>query len=145
MSKFSSLLKYRKGKSPSEAQKKARSDFPRQVLQSKFKLRKPSVPISESGKHFIIGIATYAAPELGLLDHLQESLRNGKSGMPDVEVFDVLDCKNLGDFEKFIPGIDGVQRTPVMGVISDGKLIDHANGLAEVMNSLRRFNVLNDS
>ena len=114
-------------------------------MQSKFKLRKPSVPISESGKHFIIGIATYAAPELGLLDHLQESLRNGKSGMPDVEVFDVLDCKNLGDFEKFIPGINGVQRSPVMGVISDGKLIDHATGLAEVMSSLRRFNVLNDS
>jgi hypothetical protein len=114
-------------------------------LRSKFTLRNPLEPIAESGRHFIIGIATYSAPELSLLDDVQESLRNGKSGMPDVQVFDVRDCKSLSDFEQSIPGIDGVQRTPVIGVISDGKLIDHATGLAEVMNSLRRFNVLNDS
>ncbi len=145
MSTFSSLLKYRRGKAPGDAQKKARVDFPRQVSQSSFKLRNPSQAIPQSGKHFIIGIATYSASELSLLDQLEESLGSSKSETLDVEVFDVLDCKKMSDFQRFIPGIGGVHRTPVIGVISDGKLIDHATGLSDVTNALRRFNVLNHS
>ena len=51
----------------------------------------------------------------------------------------------MSDFEKFIPGLHGVVRTPVIGVIFDGKLIDHATGLSEVMSVLRRFDVLDQS
>jgi hypothetical protein len=51
----------------------------------------------------------------------------------------------MTDFEKFIPGIGGVSRTPIIGVISDGKLIDHATGLPDVEKTLRRFNILNHS
>src|SRR5207245_3064669 len=98
-----------------------------------------------AGKRFIIGIATYSADELGLLDQLEQAFDDGKSEIPDVEVFDVLDCEKMSDFERYIPGIEAVYRTPVIGVISDGKLVDHATGLAEVMSTLRRFNVLNHS
>ena len=145
VSTFSSLLKYRKGKNPGDAQKKASSDFPKRVSQSKLTLRKASDAVPRSGKHFIIGIATYSADELNLLDQLEKSLRNSASGTPNVEVFDVLECDKMSDFERFIPGLHGVVRTPVIGVIFDGKLIDHATGLSEVMSVLRRFDVLDQS
>ena len=145
MNTFSSLLKYRKGKAAADAQEKARADFPKQVSHSKFGLRNPSDLIPPSGKHFIIGIATYSAAELNLLDQVEKSLQNGKLSKPRIEVFDVLDCHQMSDFEKFIPGIDAVYRTPVIGVIFEGKLIDHGTGMANVMTVLRRFNVLDHS
>jgi hypothetical protein len=142
MNTFSSLLKHRNQKAPGEVQKMVRSHFPKQVSQSKFKLRKPSDSFPLSGKHFIIGVATYSVKDLGLLDQLEESLENSDQDIPDIKVFDVLDCETMGDFDKFIPGIQSVYRTPVIGVILDGKLIDHATGLSEVMDTLRRFKVL---
>ena len=63
----------------------------------------------------------------------------------DVEVFDVLDCQTMKDFATFIPGIDKIYRTPIIGVISDGRLIDHASGLPDVLTTLHRFHVLNHS
>jgi len=139
------LLKYRKGKAPGEAQKKARLEFPKQVARSKLTLRDASVSIPSVGQLLIIGIASYSAEELALLDGLAKSLQNGNAKVPDIAVFDVLDCQKISDFERFIPGIDGVQRTPVIGVIFDGKLIDHATGLSEVMEVLQRFNVVGQS
>ncbi|MFL5241091.1 MAG: hypothetical protein ACJ8FY_03200 [Gemmataceae bacterium] len=118
--------------------------FPSHVSESKFKLRDPSDPIAQSGKRFILGVAIYSATEMSLLDQLEKSLDNGKSETPDVEVFDVLDCKSMSDFEKYIPGINGVYRTPVIGVILDGKLIDYATGLSDVKETLHRFNVLDE-
>src|SRR5438105_3386477 len=143
MNTFASLLKHRKGKPPSETQEKARQDFPRTVSKSRLKLRKPGEPIPSSGRRFILGIATYSADELGLLDELEETLENGDAERADVEVFDVLGCEQMADFEKFIPGIGGVSCTPIVGVISSGKLIDQATGLPDVQKTLRRFNVLN--
>jgi hypothetical protein len=147
VSTFSSLLKYGKGTAPSGAQKKARADFPERVSQGKLTLRNPSEPIPRSGKHFIIGIATYSPDELHLLDQVENSLENVRNRIAgaEVEVFDVLDCLTMSDFERYIPGIDNVHRTPVIGVIVDGKLIDRATGLAEVTSTLRRFNVLSHS
>jgi hypothetical protein len=145
MKTFSSLLEYREGKTPSDAQAKARSGFPRKVSQSKLRLRAPGDPLPETGRHFIVGVASYSADELALLDQLQDFLENAKVQGIDVEVFDVLSCGQVGDFEKFIPGIGGVYRTPIIGVISDGKLIDHASGLSDVGKTLRRFKLLDHS
>jgi hypothetical protein len=142
MKTFSSLLKYHQGKPPSDAQKRARSDFRNRVSGSKLKLRKASAPIPDTGKHFIIGVATYSTDELRLLDELDEALKDNGVEKPDVKVFDVLECQKMSDFDRFIPGIDGVHRTPVIGVISDGKLVDHAAGLSDVVSTLRRFHVL---
>ncbi len=145
MNTFSSLLTFRKGKAPRDAQDKARLDFPIRVSQSRMTLRDPARTIPASGTHFIIGIATYAPGELDLLDQVEAALRGGTAEMPEVEVFDVLDCQTPSDFRRFIPGIDAVYRTPVIGVICDGKLVDQATGLAEVASSLRRLNVLDRS
>ena len=143
MNMFSSLLKYQKGKPPADAQKKAQDQFPKKVSQSKLKLRKPGQPLPSTGRLFIIGIATFSAPELELLDQLEDYLERTET--IDVEVFDVLACKQTSDFAKFIPGIDAVYRTPIIGVISDGRLIDQATGLSEVVTTLHRFHVLNHS
>jgi hypothetical protein len=145
MNTFVSLLKVRKGKPPADAQKRARLDFPGLVAQSKLVLRQACATMPASGEHFIIGIATYAANELDLLDQLEDALQGRAAAPPDVEVFDVLDCQTPSDFRKFIPGMDAVHRTPVIGVIADGKLIDQATGLAEVASALRRFRVLDQS
>lgn len=141
MNTFSSLLRFRKGKAPADAQYKARVGFPNRVSQSRMTLRDPARTIPPSGKHFIIGVASYAAGELELLDQLEDAIGSA-SEAPDVEAFDVLDCQTPSDFDRFIPGIGAVHRTPVIGVICDGKLVDQATGLAEVANTLRRFNVL---
>jgi hypothetical protein len=115
------------------------------VSRSRLKLRSPGKPIPDTGRHFIIGVATYSAPELELLDKVEEQLGRSEAEALDVEVFDVLACKNMSDFAAFIPGIDGVYRTPVVGVLSGGKLIDHATGMPDVMSTLHRFHVLNES
>ena len=145
MSTFTSLLKYRRGKPPGDAQKKAQQDFPRKVAQSRLKLRKAGEPLPVSGRLFIIGIASYAPAELKLLDQLEDVLSRAAPKMIDVEVFDVLSCKEKGDFGGFIPGINGVYRTPILGVISNGTLIDQATGLSDVVTTLYRFDVLNHS
>jgi hypothetical protein len=145
MKTFSSLLEYREGKTPRDAQAKARSGFPKKVSQSKLRLRNPGDPLPATGRHFIVGVASYSADELGLLDQLQDFLEKAKIHGIDVEVFDVLSCGQMGDFEKFIPGIGGVYRTPIVGVVSDGKLIDHASGLSDVGKTLRRFKLLDHS
>ena len=142
MSTFSSLLKHRKGDSPKDAQAKARSEFPKKVVQSKLRLRKPGDPLPPRGRHFIVGIASYSADELGLLDQLEDFLETASPGTTDLEVFDVLSCGQMSDFEKFIPGIGDVYQTPIIGVISDGKLIDHATGFSDVAQTLRRFKLL---
>jgi hypothetical protein len=142
---FSSLLSYRRGHSPADAQKKARSAFPRKVSQSRLTLRNPEQPIPPSGRHFIIGVATYSADELGLLDELDRGLEAERRDSADIAVFDVLDCERMTDFQRYIPGIDGVYDTPVIGVMMDGKLIDRAAGLSQVVSTLRRFNVMDHS
>lgn len=145
MSDFSSLLKYRKGKSPADAQAKAHQDFPGRVSRSRLKLRLPGEPVPGTGRHFIIGVASYSAPELELLDKLEAFLGQGEPEAMDVEVFDVLACKAMSDLAAFIPGIDGVYRTPIIGVISEGKLIDQATGLSDVVSTLHRFHILSRS
>jgi hypothetical protein len=145
MNRFSSLLKFRKGKSPADAQARAHEEFPKRISRSRLKLRSPGESIPRIGRHFIIGVATYSAPELALLDQIEAILNQGEPQAMDVEVFDVLECKTMSDFEAFIPGIDSVYRTPILGVMSDGKLIDQATGLAEVAAVLHRFHLLSSS
>jgi hypothetical protein len=145
MSPFSSLLKYRKGKPPADAQAKAHEEFAGKVSQSRLKLRSPDKAIPDTGRHFIIGVATYSIPELELLDNLEDSLGTAVREVSDVQVFDVLDCKTMTDFGRFIPGVSSVFRTPVIGVIIDGRLVDQATGLPDVETALHRFHVLNHS
>ncbi len=143
MNTFSSILKYSEGKPPGQAQKRARSDFPKQVIRSRLKLRDPAKPIPDAGKRFVLGVASYSADELSMLDQLDRVLQDRTDEV--IEVFDVLNCEQMSDFEKFIPGIESVYRTPVLGVIVNGKLIARATGLQDVLGTLQLFNLLDQS
>lgn len=95
-----------------------------------------------AGKLIIIGVASYVAEELQLLDELESSMQSNGQAPHDIEVFDVMKCQQMQDFDAFIPGMQEAFRTPVIGVIIDGKLVDKATGLSEVVNALRRFKAL---
>lgn len=142
MNRFASLLTYSPGGDPAAAQTKASSNFPRAVSQSRFGLRKPAAPIPKSGKLIIVGIACYIAEELQLLDELESSTHDNGQPPHRIEVFDVLKCQHMQDFDAFIPGMHEVFRSPVLGVIIDGNLVDKATGLSDVLNTLRRFQAL---
>lgn len=143
--RFTALLEFAEGQSPAVAQRKARSGFPGRVSKSRLKLRRRSAPLAGGGKQFLIGVATWSAEDLQLLDELDEALDQVAGKRPDVQVFDVVDCERMSDFVEFIPGIGEVYGTPVVGVFRDGELIDRATGLDEVNATLRRFNVLGPS
>lgn len=140
---FSSLLKFDKGKPPGDAQKRAQLAFPKRVSRSSLILRKAGGRLPSTARCFILGIATYSADDLKLLDDIEESLQDRGSDAVRIDVFDVVDCRQMSDFSRYIPGIERVYRTPVIGVFVDGKLIDQATGISDVSNTLRRFNVLN--
>jgi hypothetical protein len=142
MSKFTSLLKFTQGQLPAAAQELAHERFPGTVFGSGLRLRRPFEPIPPQGRHFIIGVASYSPPELQLLDDLETSLHQPGSISNDFEVFDVLDCHEMSDFARFIPGIAEVYRTPVLGIIIDGTLVQQASGLEDVKSALRRFSVV---
>jgi hypothetical protein len=141
---FSSLLEFCAGQLPGKTQEVARKEFAKRIDGSRLALRRPVGPIQQSGIQIVIGVATYSEPELALLDQLDASLHRGTDGKVRVEVFDVLECTQMDDFQKFIPGVNSVYRTPVVGVIADGKLVGQATGLADVKETLARFNILRD-
>ncbi|HTU27194.1 MAG TPA: hypothetical protein VMF30_17435 [Pirellulales bacterium] len=142
MTRFADILTVRSGDDPVEAQRQARQRFPAQVGQSRLSLRSPTVPVPSAGVHLILGVASYSPRELGLLDEVDATLGGDNGRAADVAVFDVLDCQQASDFQKFIPGLPPVYETPVVGVIAGGKLVESAAGLDEVEGVLRRHNVL---
>lgn len=141
LTSFASLLAIREGKSPGDAQKQSRIGLPKRLTASRLKLRKPDAPVSHAGKRLILGIASYSRDELSLLDQIQDSW--DESAPPrSVEVFDVVDCREMSDFDRFIPGIGDVYQSPVIGVFVGGKLVESASGLPDVLAALERWQVL---
>lgn len=140
MSTFASLLRHRKGQNPAEAQQEARRLFPARVESSRVTLRKAGQR-GRAGKQIVLGLATYSADDLALLDELDARLEENPE-LGDVQVFDVLSCRTSEDFGKFISGIGDVRRTPVVGVVTNGKLVAKASGLTDVRGTLRRLGLL---
>jgi hypothetical protein len=99
-------------------------------------------PLPPTGTHVILGVATYSQQELNLLDDVNASLSSGNGQTLQVDVFDVLECEQMSDFEKFIPGLGPVYQTPVLGVVADGSLVQSAVGLREVEEVLRQHRIL---
>jgi hypothetical protein len=70
----------------------------------------------------VVGVAFYSLPDLELLDDLAFDRHVLHS--ETIVVFDVLSCKKMADFERWIPSIGPVYQTPVVGVWQDGLLVD---------------------
>ncbi len=91
------------------------------------------------GRRILLGVASYSLPDLALLDTLNEADGQG-SIWPRLDVFNVLECKSVQDFERYVPGLGKVFQTPVVGYWEDGVLKENAWGkagrdlLAKVLN-----------
>jgi hypothetical protein len=64
-----------------------------------------------------------------LLDAVSQALQGGATGLA-VSVFNVANCQSADAFEGYVPGVGAVFHTPVVGLWSDGKLLEKASGKA---------------
>jgi hypothetical protein len=79
----------------------------------------------------LIGVAVYSLPELELLDAILEKRREHQQHKEKLEVLDILACQQ-SDFEERVPGIGKVLATPIVGIWSEGALIERASGYEAV-------------
>jgi hypothetical protein len=114
---------------PDQAQQLAAELFPRVVAMSKMRLWRIGDPVSNVGSRILIGVAaSYSIPDLQLLDELNKRLSSASNISDQVDVFDVSDCKEMKDFENYIPGIGNVYHTPVIGYWENGVLKESLSG-----------------
>jgi hypothetical protein len=153
MNRFMTLFWSHRELSPGEQQRAIAREFPQAVAQG------PMVWWSENQppvrRRLVIGAATYSRYEMRMLDLVEEALarQNAQRGQAAasvpanlpaealalqrvpppalrVEVFSTLDCLSQSEFEKYVPGIEPVLQTPVVGLWEDGKLRETATGAA---------------
>jgi len=89
----------------------------------------------------LVGIAPYSLPDLELLDAIKEALKQKPSCEERVQVFDVLTCASMKDFDERIPGIGQVYQTPVVGIWEDGVLVQKASGAKARQLTLEQYKV----
>jgi hypothetical protein len=109
------------------SQKTLDDRFPSVVSTSAFRLWSPGNPIAAKGKRLLIGVATWSAYDMKLLDAVSEVLQRASVDLT-VDVFNVADCPSPEAFEEYVPGIGRVFQTPVVGLWSEGQLVDKATG-----------------
>jgi hypothetical protein len=126
---------------PGRAQSEAHRNFALSVSGSKLQDRKPEELIPSDGIYVVIGVATYAPPELELLDEV-DAAHCGWCSNARVAVFDVLNCQRVTDFDRYIPGIGDVAQTPVAAVWERGTRVDTAEGLHRTRELLRKHGIL---
>lgn len=85
-------------------------------------------PIPVVDRRILIGIAPYSLPDLQLVDKLTEVLKRRPGVRDSVQIFDVLSCSKMVDFEGYVPGVGSVYQTPVLGIWENGILVERATG-----------------
>ncbi len=114
---------------PVRAQQKAAELFPSLVVMSKMRLWRIGDSVPDVGSSILIGVAaSWSLYDLQLLDDLNKRLTSASELIDQVDVFDVSDCKEMKDFENYIPGIDNVYQTPVLGYWENGVLKESLSG-----------------
>jgi hypothetical protein len=103
--------------------------FPAVVANSPLRLWRPGDPIPGTGDRLLIGIATWSARDLSLLDTLSAAVAQQNTGLL-IDVFNVADCPSQAAFDRYIPGVGPVFHTPVVGFWSGGRLLEKASGKA---------------
>jgi hypothetical protein len=143
MNMFKELLSNPKKIEPGQLQRHARLHFSSVVSSSHLHQRKADDPIPKStgSKFVIIGIATYAPEELGLLDRVENSHSQWEHQWR-VAVFDVAEWESSADARKFVTQIPVVTQTPILEMWIDGKVVDTKAGLRMVQESLQKSGLL---
>ena len=101
-----------------------------QMLQANgFKFLTLEETTPEPSSQMRIGIAPYSHADLELLDELAEEAVHGRL-LPriNIDIFDVLSCQRMSDFDRYIPGITPVYQTPVVGIWENEVLAKSASG-----------------
>jgi hypothetical protein len=128
MNKFLDLLEKGEGLSIAEQKRQASKQFSQKLSASNFRAWSPDDPIMPRGKRMLIGIAPYSHLDLRLLDILDNALGKVATNQIRVEVFNVLECATMEDFDRYIPALGKVFQTPVAGIWIDGELKEKAWG-----------------
>ena len=109
MKRFSSLLEPRSEMSVGQQQRDAAEQLAGLLRESRLQLWQPGDPVPNRGRRILLGVASYSLPDLALLDTLNEADEQG-SIWPRLDVFNVLQCQSIQDFERYVPGIGKVSR-----------------------------------
>lgn len=140
---FKELLSNARKIEPGQLQRDARAQFPSVVKASHLRQRKANDPIPSSGgsKLIILGIATYAPEELGLLDRVENSHALWEQQW-EVAVFDVTEWDSAAEARKFVTQSPTVTQTPILETWVDGKIVDTKSGLHMVQESLQKSGLI---
>jgi hypothetical protein len=99
------------------------------IANSPFPFGRWNDPIPQRGLRLLIGVATWSGYDMRLLDVIAEAPPpSDPSAAPLIHLFNTADCKEPGDFKKYIPKLRGVSQTPVVGVWRDGRLYEAKEG-----------------
>src|SRR5262245_50754445 len=115
--------------SPGQRQQAIDARFPSLVAGSPFRLWRPGDPFPQAGRRLLVGVATWSALDMALLDALAEAMREPPVALT-VDVFNSADVVSHAGFESYVPGISPVFHTPVVGLWSEGRLTQAASGKA---------------
>jgi hypothetical protein len=109
-----------------EGQRRASNLLPVRVSQSAMKWLALPEPPNGTADKLVVGVASWSKSDLALLDELDAFA----ASHPGVRVC-VFDVDRIGgEFERFVPGIGEVVRTPVVGRWSAGVLVERGTGAA---------------
>jgi hypothetical protein len=140
MGKFSDLLYY--PEKALEAQTRANEKLPSQLRDSNLNLWHLGDQIETQGTRYLIGIAVWSVYDLRLLDKLDAALLKKERNVR-IDVFNIDWCKSQEEISAYVPEIDKVFATPVVGVWKDGKQIKQASNYLGRMILVEAFS-LND-
>ena len=141
MKTFASLLANPGADFPATVQQNAERRFGQQISQSRLHRRELSEPPGVN-QYVVIGIATYSPLELALLDEINSQSRLW-SDRWRIDVFSILGCKSLDDFQKYMPGVkQEIHQTPVVAVWDQGKLVTCTTGLKASRDLLQHIAIL---
>jgi hypothetical protein len=111
------------------AQQRLDERFGAAVAATSLRLWSPGDPIPARGRRLLIGVATWSAYDMELLDCVGQAMTSLAAALT-IDVFNVADCPSPEAIDWYVPGCGGVIHTPVVGYWSDGRLIDQAAGKA---------------
>jgi hypothetical protein len=104
--------------------------FPSLIGASHFQLWSPGDPIPSQGTRILLGVATWSAYDLHLLDVVERAL-SAQNGEPlRIDVFNAGSLTRTDAFTAFIPEIKSPLQMPVVGIWRDGRLCQWGEGFA---------------
>jgi hypothetical protein len=127
--KATELLEEARRLQPKDQSSYVSSRLPQVLAESGITVWSRGDAIPSLGRRTLLGIAPYSLPDLQLLDALKEVVAQNPVSGQWVQVFDVLSCADMDDFDQYIPGIGHVYQTPVIGIWENGALIQKATGV----------------